>query len=498
LIRHLRVRLPAFLAFALVAVAVPPAAAQQDRDVTLDVSRQLFSVLYAVRTAGLAPPAGFTDPLSVTARVQSSARQLPPEVVAPLREFFDRQHPQKGPVDLSPYISLALVLGPPPAFEVTLPQDHVPPDAFALQDLLPPLRAFHKDAAVGERWRRLEPFYESAVARHQAEIAQLLLATRGYLRLIQASFPGRMYAIYLEWLVPRGLASARNYGDYYYLVIHPEDNALLRSVRHQYLHFLLDSIAVKFANDIQPLGSLQSIAEKAPRLPKPFRQDTVLLVTECLTRAVELRLQGLDAEDAKTEVNQAEKEGFIFVRHFYQALEGFEQDEPSIRYYFPELLRDFNPEDEVERLAKVAFAPAEQPSTLEPVPPTPAQQVAQLLAEAEASMKDGDFQATGERLRRVLEEFDADEPRALYGMGLLASHQQKSELAKRYFQRTVEAAREPRLLGWAHVYLGRIYDLEGDRQRAMSHYQAALELNTSMARMEQAARNGLERPYGEN
>jgi tetratricopeptide (TPR) repeat protein len=98
----------------------------------------------------------------------------------------------------------------------------------------------------------------------------------------------------------------------------------------------------------------------------------------------------------------------------------------------------------------------------------------------------------------VLDEFDPAHPRALYGLALLASLQQDSELAKQYFHRTVEVAREPRILGWAHVYLGRIYDLEGDRDQAMSHYQAALALNTRLARMEQAARNGLEHPFGRN
>ena len=493
--RPLRVRLPAILAVALVAVALAPATAQEERNVRLDISPQLFSVLYAARAAGVVPAAVYVDPLSVAARVQDSTRQLPPEVVAPLREFFDRRHPQGGPVDLSPYISLALVVGSPPGFEVTLPQDHVPPDAFDLQEFLPPLRTFSEQAALAERWRQLQPFYENAVARRQSEIAHLLLATRAYLRLIQASFLSRMYIVYLEWLVPPGLTSARNYGEYYYLVIHPEQQDLLQAVRHQYLHFLLDPIVVKYASDLQPWGRLQSIAEKAPRLPKPFRQDTLLLVTECLVRALEMRLQKLDAEDAKIQVDQAEEEGFIFVRHFYQALESFEQDEPSMSYYFPELLRGYNPEDELERLAKVEFAPAQQapPGSL-----PPAQQVARLLAEAETLMQANDYPAVREHLQTVLDEFDPAHPRALYGLALLASLQQDSELAKQYFRRTVEVAREPRILGWAYVYLGRIYDLEGDRGQAMSHYQAALALNTRLARMEQAARNGLQRPFGEN
>ena len=52
-------------------------------------------------------------------------------------------------------------------------------------------------------------------------------------------------------------------------------------------------------------------------------------------------------------------------------------------------------------------------------------------------------------------------------------------------------------MAWAHVYLGRIYDLEGNRQEAIAHYRAALALNTRVERAEQAARRGLERPFGQ-
>jgi hypothetical protein len=39
--------------------------------------------------------------------------------------------------------------------------------------------------------------------------------------------------------------------------------------------------------------------------------------------------------------------------------------------------------------------------------------------------------------------------------------------------------------------------LEGNRERALEHYRAALALNTRQERIEQAARRGLEQPFGE-
>ena len=35
----------------------------------------------------------------------------------------------------------------------------------------------------------------------------------------------------------------------------------------------------------------------------------------------------------------------------------------------------------------------------------------------------------------------------------------------------------PNLLAWSHIYLGRIHDLEGERDQALGEYQAALAVS---------------------
>ncbi|MFQ5723593.1 MAG: hypothetical protein ACE5G6_03800, partial [Terriglobia bacterium] len=89
------------------------------------------------------------------------------------------------------------------------------------------------------------------------------------------------------------------------------------------------------------------------------------------------------------------------------------------------------------------------------------------------------------------------EPRALYGLAILASLEEDREEAKRYFLLVLREAREPRILGWTHIYLGRIYDLEGRRQEAVAHYRGALALNTALEKVNEAARRGLEHPFGQ-
>ena len=66
-----------------------------------------------------------------------------------------------------------------------------------------------------------------------------------------------------------------------------------------------------------------------------------------------------------------------------------------------------------------------------------------------------------------------------------------------YFQKALEHSRNPVILGWANIYLGRIYDLEGVREEAVVFYRAALSTGSGIERIEQAARRGLEHPFGQ-
>ena len=491
---HLLGRASPLLAVALLALAGLPASGQAGSEVTLDASPQLFTVLCAARVAGLKSPPPRAGSRVLVSQVDAALAQVDPGALAPLRAYFQETHPGGDSTALSAYVSVALLMEPPPDFKLLFPRDQLPPDVWPLHELPPVLHTFYLQADLERLWNEVRPAYERAIAEKQSEVAHMLLETRGYLRLTGESYPGRSYTIYLEWLVPPTLTSARNYGENYFLVIHPQRADFLAAVRHQYLHFLLDPLAAKYAEAMKPWAPLLPLAARAPRLPAAFRQDLLLLATESLVQAVELRLRHLTPVAAAAELDTDERSGYLFVRHFYQALAKFEPEEPSLRYYFPELLRGFDVGSERVRLESVEFAAA-TPGPSGP-PAATGETPARLLAEADAYLAAGNYAAARERYERILREMNPDEPGALYGMAILASVEQDREQAKRYFLRTLEQAHDTRILAWTHVYLGRIYDMEGERQQALAHYQAALALNTRLDKAEQAARRGLERPFG--
>ncbi|MGZ4821722.1 MAG: hypothetical protein ACXVZM_08970, partial [Terriglobales bacterium] len=63
------------------------------------------------------------------------------------------------------------------------------------------------------------------------------------------------------------------------------------------------------------------------------------------------------------------------------------------------------------------------------------------------------------------------------------------------FQKALNAARDPRMAAWCHIYLGRILDLREERENAVAQYQAALSAGDASADTRKAAERGLKEPY---
>ena len=64
-----------------------------------------------------------------------------------------------------------------------------------------------------------------------------------------------------------------------------------------------------------------------------------------------------------------------------------------------------------------------------------------------------------------------------------------------YFQKAIEVAQEPRVLAWSHIYLGRIFDLQKDREAALAQYRAALTAGAELPEAKAAAERGIQQPY---
>jgi tetratricopeptide (TPR) repeat protein len=69
-----------------------------------------------------------------------------------------------------------------------------------------------------------------------------------------------------------------------------------------------------------------------------------------------------------------------------------------------------------------------------------------------------------------------DHAAAHYLLAVLAARQGEPDVAKSYFQQCLAEAppTEAHVRTWSNIYLARIFDLEQNREQAVSHYRAAL------------------------
>jgi tetratricopeptide (TPR) repeat protein len=300
-----------------------------------------------------------------------------------------------------------------------------------------------------------------------------------------------------------GQTNARNYGVDYFIVVTPARGTLkLDSIRHTYLHYVLDPLSMKRGTAFKRLEPLAEAVATAP-IDESYKHDISLLVTESLIRAIEARSIKADQRapkdskarealerERRAKAETSMNEGFILTRYFYDALVAFEKDAVGLRDIYPDWLYRIEVENEKRRAVGLTFTSSSAPDPLsasnrkEPL----------LVNLAEQRMQSRDFAGAEQIARQALEK-NEEPARALFILARAASHRGDMKGARIYFERTLEVAREPKIVAWSHIYLGRILDLQQEREAAVRQYRAALSSGDTAPETRTAAERGLRQPY---
>jgi len=75
---------------------------------------------------------------------------------------------------------------------------------------------------------------------------------------------------------------------------------------------------------------------------------------------------------------------------------------------------------------------------------------------------------------------------------LLAGH---AEQARNEFQRALASSKDPRVISWSHIYLGRMQDLQCERDLAVEEYKQAMATRDGQLDTRLAAERGLKQAY---
>jgi len=469
--------------------------------VALDNNEALFTVLTAINYCGYDSELSASDPLRAQIRAEVAktidASAEAKESSQVMCQFYT-EHLQPDPAHtLAQYVSLALNLSAPPELALKGKEADLPPDAGYVSGMVPLLQKFYGEAGLGAIWRRHQAAYSQLTATYHEPLAKVLFDTEVYLKLPSAGYLGRSFTVYLEPMGAPGQANARNYASDYYVVLSPgvgaEAGLKMEQIRHTYLHYLLDPMALKYPAAMDRLKPLLASVKGSP-MDQSFRNDVSLLTTECLIRAIEARTTGTSKtpEPEKQQlVERSVEQGFILTPYFYDALEQFEKSPVGLRNAYGDLIGGINVGKEQKNAAQVKFASTADQELLH----LSRHQPAELLLAAQQRLASGDLEGAKKIAQQALDEKQGDPGRALFILAQVAILNRDMQGARGYFQQALGVAHEPTVLAWSHIYLGRIFDLQEDRAAALDQYRAALTAGGLLPEAKAAAERGIQQPY---
>ena len=415
--------------------------------------------------------------------------------------YRDHQQPEPGRT-LAQFVSLGLYLGEPPKFSLTIPEPDLPPDAAYVQGFVPLLRSYYSAADLHAIWQQHHAKYESMLQAFHQPVSQMISQVDFYLRMPVSGYLGRRMEVFAEPMGPSSQVNARQYGSDYLLVLSPSQQGFkLDPIRHLYLHFILDPLATKHYNQIKQLEPILGDVQNAP-MEQSFKYDISLLVTESLVRAVEARFIGSRPGSGKSHskqdealreaaVSDAMREGYVLTQYFYETLKDFEKEPAGLKDSYGNWLYNLNLSREQKRAREIVFKQSASPELVHASKPM---QVG-LVDAAESKLSAGDFASAEDLAKAALQRKNEDPARAMFLLARAATARNDRTAARSYFEETLKIAMEPRLVAWSHIYLGRMLDLQQEREAALAHYKAALSAGDPTPDTRSAAERGIAQAY---
>jgi tetratricopeptide (TPR) repeat protein len=522
---------------------VGPADAQTG--VSVEASQSIFSVMCALDAAGFAADESTLSEMPSRLALRGEMLKMQGPATDALRQFYHDYALADSGETLSRYITFALVIGPPPRFTFLLGHDVMPPDVLAIESFQEVLVNFYHEAHLDLRWVTVEPEYNRAIERYQSPVRRIVTVSDAYLREIYRPRYGHSFTVYIEPLVGNR-TNFRNNGNHYAIVVDGGPQFPEADVRHAYLHFMLDPLPLKFRENVMKKRGLLNIAAHAPRLSAEYKNDFMAYADECLIKAVELRIRHLKPDQEEAVLAADDRDGFIMVRMFVVQLQKFEKAEPAMSYYFPDMIDGIDQAAEQKRLQNFQFAALQDAGQEQAAPGAVRDglqpgQATNPQSELEADLAQGDHEialqdaaAAGKTFEKILAKYP-DNARANFGLAVASLLNHDADRAQELFEKLVtaapavggsgadagtngqaasaqsagqapgksqggapadaNAAPDPGIVSWSHVYLGRLHDFAEERDQALAEYRAALAIAGAPEAARVAAQRGIDAPY---
>ena len=411
------------------AQTAPPQPVQQWPGATFEISEygvdfqadpRLILMMAALDVAGLdTTPAG-RQPSAFRTKLRKDLANVDPALRERLKVFYERNRlpaPATPADQAARYVSLALALGPAPAFEAPERSEDLPAGLLEVLDFAPIVQEFHRRSGIDEHMVEYVRAYQAEGDRLRAPTTEMVRGLLTYLHTrpitisserVEVKNPNnkktkekqytyrqkeRRFLILPDLLAPRGAINFRVIADDYYAVVPEGTDPGSSELRRAYLQYVIDALVLRFNKDValrrEQIKQLLTERQNAGAQVSP---DVFLSVSRSLVTAADARYDEMRRLDflsrdararlatAKTEADKASigkaaqaemkaiqdetiarlaeeyEKGAVLSFYFADQLKGIESAGFDLANFFPDMIASFDPVREAKRPAEYAEA----------------------------------------------------------------------------------------------------------------------------------------------
>ena len=380
---------------------------------------RLILVMAALEAAGHDPVPAGRAPSAFRAKLRKDLAGLDPDLQSRLKNFYERNRlpaPAEPAEQAARYVSLALALGPAPAFEAPPRSEDLPAGLLEVLDFAPLVQEFHRRSGIDERMVEYVRAYQAEGDRLRAPTTEMVRSLLTYLHTrpmttttdrVEVKNPKknskektyafrdrqRRFFILPDLLAARGAINFRIIGDDYYAVVPEGTDPTSSELRRAYLQYVIDALVLRFNKDIaQRREQVKQILTEREKAGAQVSPDVFLTVSRSLVTAADARYDELRKTESLTRETRATmaatkseadrlalgktvqaeiraiqdetiarlaeeyEKGAVLSFYFADQLKGIESAGFDLANFFPDMIATFDPVRESKRLAENADA----------------------------------------------------------------------------------------------------------------------------------------------